>query len=299
MVEVNLAQLLVNSILSGSVYALLAVGLVLVYRILKFANFAHAEFITFGAYMAHFVNVALGGSIFIAAAFAFVSTGLLAVVCDLLFFKPLRSRKATAIPMMIVSIGLGLVIRHVLQEIWGPGVNYYALGTAARYNFLAATLTEVNLAIICSALGLVIVLHILLTQTNLGKAMRAVSDNSTLASIRGIDTGKIVLFVWFAGAGVAGFAGVLWGANTRLIPLMGWELLLPTFAVVVLGGLGSFYGVIVAAYLMGLVENVGVFAFIELSIPTTYRPAIAFATLIIVLLIRPEGLFGLRTTRGG
>ena len=294
MLEVNLPQLFINSVLTGSIYALVAMGLALTYSILKFANFAHAEFVTFGAYMAFVINVTLMRSLVWGILAAFILAGFLAIVTDLLFFKQLRKRGATTIPLMIASIGIGLVIRHSIQEIWGPIVNFYRLETIETLQFLTATLTDIEAWIIISAIAVVFAFHILLTYTKIGKAMRALSENPTLALASGINIERLILLVWFIGAGVAGIAGVLRGADTRLTPMMGWELLLPAFAVIVLGGLGSFYGAILASYILGFAENLAVLIFIELSIPTTYRLAVAFAILIIILLFKPTGLMGIK-----
>jgi branched-subunit amino acid ABC-type transport system permease component len=135
-------------------------------------------------------------------------------------------------------------------------------------------------------------LHILLTRTKLGKAMRATSDNPPLALASGIDIDRVVLWVWFIGAGAAGIGGVLWGGITYLGPLMGWWLLLPVFAVIVLGGSGSFYGTVLASYILGFVENFGVVMLMQLHLSTSYRTAIAFVILIVVLLVKPTGLMG-------
>lgn len=171
---------------------------------------------------------------------------------------------------------------------------WYNLGRVRSYQLLTASLTDIDAQIIVTSLALIFSLHILLTRTKLGKAMRATSDNLALAMSSGINTERIIVWVWFIGAGIAGVGGVLRGADTRLVPLMGWELLLPAFAVVVLGGIGSFYGAILAAYILGFAENLGVVLLIELSLSTTYRLAIAFIILITVLLVKPTGIMGLK-----
>jgi branched-subunit amino acid ABC-type transport system permease component len=124
--------------------------------------------------------------------------------------------------------------------------------------------------------------------------MRAVSDNPTLAQASGIDIERVIMWVWFIGGGLAGLSGVLRGIDTRLVPLMGWELILPAFAVIILGGIGSFYGAILGAYILGFAENLGVVLLSELSISTTYRPAISFLILILIILIKPTGLMGMK-----
>ena len=138
-----------------------------------------------------------------------------------------------------------------------------------------------------------------MTYTNLGKSIRATSDNPSLSLISGIDTDRVIYTVWFLSGGTAGVAGFLRGVDTRLSPWLGWNVLLIAFAVVILGGIGSFYGAIIAAYLIGFVENIGVVALINLELPTSYRPAIAFSILIIMLIFRPQGLFSTSSTRKG
>ncbi len=290
--EINLVQVIINSIITGSVYALAAIGLTMVYGVLKFANFAHAEAITFGAYMAYAVNAMVGGGLLLGVIVAFLLTGLFGIASDVLVFRRLREKNATRISLMIASIGLGLAIRHSIQGIWGPWVRWYSYAETSSFEIVGGRITSTESWIIVTALVLMFSLHLLLTRTKLGKAMRATSDNPYLALASGIDIDRVVLWVWFIGSGVAGMGGVLRGADTRLMPYMGWELLLPVFAVVVLGGTGSFYGTVLAAYLLGLVENLGVLMLIELSLSTSYRSAIGFFILIIVLLVKPTGLMG-------
>ncbi len=284
----NVAQLIVNIAITGSLYLLMATGLTLVYRILKFANFAHAEFITFGAYVAYVLN-SLGLNIYYSAIFAFIATGLLGIVCDILVFRQLRARGSSFFAMMIASIGLGLIIRHVIQEIFGAKLLAYNI-SAKSYEFLGARITETQIAIILTSVAFIILFHIMLTRTTLGKAMRATSDNPELAMASGINIEKIILITWFIGAGIAGVAGVFRAADTRLLPTLGWEVLLPVFAVVILGGIGSFYGAVAAAYILSFAENVGVLFLAKFGPHTGYRYAISFMILILVLLIRPQGI---------
>ena len=289
---IDLVQIIINSVVTGSVYALAAVGLTMVYGVLKFANFAHAEAITFGAYMAYVVNVTLGGSLLLGVVAAFVLTGLLGVISDTLVFRRLREKEATRTSIMIASIGLGLVVRHLIQGIWGPWVRWYDYRESSSLEILGGRITMIESLTILTALALMFSLHILLTRTKLGKAMRATSDNPPLALASGIDIDGVVLWVWFIGAGAAGIGGVLWGGITYLGPLMGWWLLLPVFAVIVLGGSGSFYGTVLASYILGFVENFGVVMLMQLHLSTSYRTAIAFVILIVVLLVKPTGLMG-------
>lgn len=289
----DLPQLIINSVVTGSIYVLIAIGLTMIYRVLKFANFSHAELVTFGAYMAYVLNVSLGMSLFYGLILAFLLTGTLGIAVDRLVFKKLRSNGSNIISMMIASIGIGLVVRQSIQEAWGSELRWYDIQTRT-FNVLGGAITDVQIYIIVTSITLIVLLHLMFTGTKLGKAMRGVSDNPQLAMASGIDTEKILLWVWFIGGGLAGIGGVFRGMDTRLVPLLGWEVLLSAFAVVILGGIGSFYGAILAAYMLGLAENFGVALLSELSISTGYRPAIAFIILILVLILRPTGIMGRR-----
>ncbi len=284
-------QLIINSVVTGSIYVLIAIGLTMVYRVLKFANFSHAELVTFGGYMAYVVNVSLGMNLFYGALAAFFLTGALGIATDRLVFKRLRNKGSNVISMMIASIGIGLVVRQVIQEIWGPNQVWYDLETQT-FEIFGGSITQMQVYIILISISLILILHFMFTKTKLGKAMRGVSDNPQLAMASGIDTEKILLWVWFIGGGLAGIGGVFRGADTRLVPLLGWEMILSAFAVVILGGIGSFYGAILAAYILGFAENFGVSILSDLSISTGYRPAISFMILIIVLILRPSGITG-------
>jgi len=284
-------QLIINSVVTGSIYVLIAMGLTMVYRVLKFANFSHAELVTFGAYMAYIVNVSLGMNLFYAALAAFLLTGALGIATDRLVFRKLRKNGSNVISMMIASIGIGLVVRQSIQEKWGPNQVWYDFETRT-FEVFGGSITEMQVYIILISIVLILILHFMFTRTKLGKAMRGVSDNPQLAMASGIDTEKILLWVWFIGGGLAGIGGVFRGADTRLVPLLGWEIILSAFAVVILGGIGSFYGAIIAAYILGFAENFGVSILSDLSISTGYRPAIAFMILIIVLILRPTGIMG-------
>jgi branched-subunit amino acid ABC-type transport system permease component len=284
-------QLIINSVVTGSIYVLIAIGLTMVYRVLKFANFSHAELITFGAYMAYIVNVSLGMNLFYGVLAAFFLAGALGIATDMLVFRKLRNNGSNVISMMIASIGIGLVLRQSIQEKWGPNQIWYEFETRT-FEISGGAITEMQVYIILISIALILMLHFMFTKTKLGKAMRGVSDNPQLAMASGIDTEKIMLWVWFIGGGLAGIAGVFRGADTRLVPLLGWEMILTAFAVVILGGIGSFYGAIIAAYVLGFAENFGVYILSDLSISTGYRPAIAFMILIIVLIFRPSGIMG-------
>ena len=284
-------QVIINSIVTGSIYVLIAIGLTMVYKVLKFANFSHAELVTFGAYMAYMINISFGGNLIYGLLFSFVITGSLAIAADRLVFLKLRKKGSDVISMMIASIGVGFVLRQSIQEVWGPQLRWYDFETST-HEILGGSITGLQIYIVLSSTLLIFLLHFVFTYTRLGKAMRAVSDNPQLAMASGINNEKILLRVWFIGGGLAGIGGVFRGADTMLVPLLGWDILLPAFAVVILGGIGSFYGAIISGYILGFAENIGVLLLSDLSLSTGYRPAIAFIILILVLILRPAGIMG-------
>jgi branched-chain amino acid transport system permease protein len=281
-------QLIVYGIISGSILALGAIGLTLIYGILNFANFAHGDLMALGAYLALFFKVSLALPMWLAFILGMLCTALLGVCLERVWFRPLRQREARAAIMAISSLGLALILQNLIRMLWGPQVQYYS--RAIHFPFtvpvLQVRLNMQQVLIFGIALGLVILVSLFLQRTKLGKAMRATSDNFTLALISGIDTERVVLWTWLLGAGLAAAGGILLGMSVRLQPIMGWDLLLPIFAATILGGIGSPYGAMAGALIIGLAE--------ELStpfIPTEYKPAVSLVLLVLVLLVRPRGLF--------
>jgi branched-chain amino acid transport system permease protein len=281
-------QLIVYGIISGSILALGAIGLTLIYGILNFANFAHGDLMALGAYLALFFKVSLALPMWLAFILGMLCTALLGVCLERVWFRPLRQREARAAIMAISSLGLALILQNLIRMLWGPQVQYYS--RAIHFPFtvpiLQVRLNTQQVLILAIALGLVMLVSLFLQRTKLGKAMRATSDNFNLALVSGIDTERVVILTWLLGAGLAAAGGVLLGMSVRLQPIMGWDLLLPIFAATILGGIGSPYGAMAGAFIIGLAE--------ELStpfIPTEYKTAVSLVLLVLVLLVRPRGLF--------
>ena len=286
---VNWAQVFFNSTLTGSLYLIGAVGLTLTYGLSKFPNFAHAEFITLGAFIGYVVAEQLGLGFPLALLVAFLFTGIIGVLCYRGIFQPLAKRGGTVIHLMVASIALGFILRYSIGAIWGWSPLYFT-ATWSAFDIGPLRITSLWLWLIFAALALSFAMHFLLVKTKIGKAIRATSSNPELALASGIHIDRVILITWFIGAGLAAIAGIFRGANTQIWPMTGWDIILPMFAVAILGGIGNFYGAIVAAFIIGLAENLGVVALIALGLSTEYRIAIAFVILIITLIIRPQGL---------
>jgi branched-chain amino acid transport system permease protein len=299
-------QALMDGLIAGAMIGLGAIGITLTYSILRFANFAHGELISWGAYIALAVSGALGylsnaltvpigpfsfgWSLPLAGMLAVLLTGALALLTDALLFGRLRARGGTIIIMVMASFGAALTLRSLLEFLFTSKPAYYgkALQIALPLGGGMRATPDQLLTLGLSAV-LVLAIHLLLTRTAIGRAMRAVSENQQLAGIVGIDVRGIIRIVWLLGAGLACIAGIMAGLLVQIRPHMGHDLLLPLFAAAILGGIGSVPGAMLAGLIVGLSEAVAVQV-----IGAEWRAAVAFVILVAVLLIHPQGLFGRR-----
>jgi len=286
---INWSQVLFNSVITGSLYLIGAVGLTLTYGLSKFPNFAHAEFITLGAFVGYFVADQLGLGLPLALLVAFLASGIVGFLCYRGIFQPLAKRGASIIHLMVASIAMGFILRHSIGAIWTWKPLHFAAIWSA-FDVGPLRVTGLWLWLIFAALALSLAIHFLLMNTKIGKAIRASASNPELALASGINVDRVIWITWFIGAGLAAIAGIFRGADTQVWPMTGWDIILPTFAVTILGGIGNFYGAIAAAFIIGLAENFGVVGLIALGLSTTYRIGIAFLILIITLIVRPQGL---------
>jgi neutral amino acid transport system permease protein len=281
------ADIALTGLSTGSIYALGAVGLTLVYGILKLVNFAHGDFLTFGAYIAFLINITWGLPFVVAIVGAMVATAILGVLLEKVMWGPMRSRGAGMLQLLLMAIGLALVIRYVIQFIWGTELRQLDVNRTATVDFLGLSIGRIFFITIIIGIVVLVGTGLMLRFTLLGKRMRALSDNLELAETAGIDTSRVILMTWIFAGAFAGLAGVMAGAITQLQPELGFEYLLPIFAVVVLGGIGNAYGALAAGVVLGVVTE-----WSTLLIEARWKLAIGFIILILVLIIRPQGIFG-------
>lgn len=284
---------LIPGIVLGCIYALGAIGVSLVFGNLRFANFAHGALMTIGAYFALSLLWTTGLPLIAVLPGAMLLTGLLCVALDRLFLKPFRSSQP--IIALIASFGLALMIQSSVQLFWGVGLQSYVPGVIQRPMLLfdSIRISPRHLWIVASALALMLLLHLLLSRTRIGKAMRAMSDSAELARLTGIDTEKVILATWLIAGGLAAAAGVLLGYDTQLKPMMGFEILLPIFAAAILGGIGSPYGAMAGGLVIGIAQELVAFPWLGTGplISPSYKEGVAFAIMVIMLIWRPSGLF--------
>lgn len=297
-------QFIMDGLIAGAIIGLGAVGVTLTYSILRFSNFAHGELLSWGAYLALAVSGALGflsagltqpiapfsfgWSLPLSALIAIVLTGLLALAVDAILFSSFRRRGSAIIIMVMASFGASLALRSLLEFLFTSRPAYFtkALQIAMKLGGgLRATPDQLLMLVI--AVLAVVVVHLLMTRTDIGRAMRAVSENPALASIAGIDVRRVIRTVWFLGAALACVAGIMSGLLIQIRPYLGHDLLLPLFAAAILGGIGSVPGAMLAGLIIGLCEALAVQA-----VGAEWRAAVSFIILIAVLIVRPRGLFG-------
>ncbi len=298
-------RLTVYGVMLGSIIALGAMGLSLVYGVLRFANFAHGELMAVGAYVALALIVVLpkgkplgplsfGWELLLALVVAMIATGVIAYGIDWGLYRNLRRRGSPSVILAMSALGMAFFVRSILYLVWGADFRFYYWGRSrlALHLPLGIRVRPDQFFILGLALILIMLLYLLLEKTKMGKAMRATADNPELARVTGIDTGRVIRWTWMIGGGLAAAGGVFLGLDAQLRPEMGWWMLLPMFAAVILGGIGNPYGALAGGLIIGMTQQIST-AFIK----TTYKPGVAFLIMIVILLVRPQGIFGRRGGR--
>ncbi|MGF1528679.1 MAG: branched-chain amino acid ABC transporter permease [Candidatus Competibacterales bacterium] len=278
-------QLLWNSLVSGAIIALPAIAFTLLFGILRFPNFAVGAFVTVGAYGAWVANVAWGWPLVAAASFAAIATAGGALAADRVVFRPLRRRQA--VTLLVVSIALALIVENLVRLAAGSDIRGFDVPLTRPMRLGDLRVTHDQLAIVATAMAACLAVHLGLTYTRLGKALWAVADNPTLASVRGIAVEGVTTAAVLTAGALLGLAGVLAGLELVIEPLVGWYLTIPVFAAAILGGIGSPVGAMVGAFLVGLAEEATAVDF-----DPAYKIGVGFIIIAVLLLVRPQGLFG-------
>jgi neutral amino acid transport system permease protein len=273
---------------SGSYFALGAAGLTLVYGVLKLVNFAHGEFLTFGAYMALLARTTLDLPLPLAILFGVVLTAVLGASLELVMWRPMRRRGAGVLQLLLMALGLAFVIRNTIQIVAGTDIRQLGVNVTSSLTFGSLHIGRTEFWVLLVALAVLITLALLLRASHLGKQIRALSDNPELAETTGIDTERIIFITWIAAGGLAGLAGVVYGASVGVVtPNLGFEIVLSLFAAVIVGGIGNAYGALLGGILIGLVQE-----WSTLVAPASIKVAVGFGAMILVLILRPQGIMG-------
>ena len=283
------AQLTANALIAGSIISLVAVGFSLIYSTNKFAHFAHGAVVAAGGYMAFAYSSLLGLPFILAVLLTIISTGAFGLLLYELIYRPLMKKKSSMVILLIASIALMILIENLLLLFFGAAVKTLdILPIQEGMHILGAIVTPLQLTIFGISIALFIGLWLFVKKSSLGKVMRAVSDNPDLATITGINVVAVQRWSFVIGSAFAGVAGILIGLEQNLLPSMGTNLIIRGFIGAVMGGITSLPGSVLGGYLLAAAENYGIW-FLESS----YKEAIAFILLLIFLIFRPQGLFGI------
>jgi branched-chain amino acid transport system permease protein len=280
-------QLSVNGLMAGAVLAVPAIGLTMIYAVLRFVNFAVAAHMAVGAFAGYMLNAWLGLPATAAVLGAFIAAGAIGIATDHVALRPLRGHRA--LTLAIASIALNIMVESTIRFFFGGGPRDYSIPLRRdwRFGFLHVGPQQVENAAIAMVAMALLFAFVMLTTT--GKAMRAVADNPMLADSKGIDPDAMARIAVGIGMGLAGIGGMLVGLDTSIDPLVGFRTILSVFAAAVVGGLGSIPGAVVGGLTIGLSEELSL-----LMLPATYKGAVGFLAILLVLTLRPRGLLGVK-----
>lgn len=281
-----LPQLIANSIIAGAIYMMVALGFNLIYGTVKFFDIGYGALTTVGGYAVFLFYKKLGLDLSLSIALGILIAGSVGYLVNKLVYKKLRDRKASSMVMLVASLGVLTVLQAIVAMIFSSQFQTLSIGGESKvFEIFGAIITQVQLIILISGLLIMAILGFVLKKTLFGKAISAVSDDEEVSKIVGINTNKIIGAVFFIGSMIAGLAGIFVGFDTGIEPTMGMSLLLKGVIASIIGGIGNIYGGVLGAFLLGFVENFGIW-----KISGEWKDAIAFALLIIFLLFRPQGI---------
>lgn len=298
-------QNIADGILTGAITSLAAIGLTLIMHMLRFANFSYAELLGIGAYAALVFDAVLGAlapalagkigplslswALALAMPLAMVLTGASAVLFDWLVFRRIRAR-ADPLSMVFASFGVALIVRNLITLVFGLKAQLYSNDIAFAIVVSRSPLLLVKpdqVFVLVAALLIMVVFHLVLSRTAFGFALRAVAENPALAQVSGVRLSTMINAVWIIGGALCAAAGVFYGLTNHLSPVMGHNFVLPVFAATIVGGIGSVYGAVLGGFIVGLASGLSL-----MVLPSGYLPAMPFLVILLVLMIRPNGLFG-------
>ena len=286
----TISQLILNAVLTGSVYVLVALGFALIYGTTRFFHFAHGVVFTAGAYFTFLFKTWLGFPLSISILLAILLSTLLGCLMELSAYRPLRRKGASSLLLLLASLGMYIVFQNVISMVFGDDTKSIRSGVVKEgLNVFGARITPIQILIICVSVVLVVAVVLFLKKTKMGKAMRAVANDPELASVSGIDSDRVILWTFAVGSALAGVAGILVALDVDMTPTMGMNALMMGVVAVIIGGVGSIPGVALGALLLGMAQHLGVW-----YISSQWQDAIAFIILAAFLLFRPQGFLGRR-----
>jgi len=286
-------QLILNGLIAGSIYSIIAIGFTVIYRTIKFFHFAHGVVYAAGAYLAYTFFILLKINPFISFILSIVLAAFLGMAIDRFVYSPLRKHKTSNLVFLLASFGVFIFLQNLLQLIFGAQILTLRTGPVKEgHHLLGAIITDTQILIIVSSLVLFFICWLFSQRTKFGKAIRAVSDDPIGARVVGINSEKIIMIAFAIGSALAGAAGILISLETNIEPTMGLNAILKGIIASMIGGIGSIPGALLGGLFLGLAENLGIW-----QIQAGWKDAIAFVILILFLLLRPSGIMGVKTEK--
>lgn len=283
-----LRQLVMNGVVAGSTYGLVAIGFSLTYRTAHFFHFAHGAFVTCAAYLVWLMTVRLGLNALLGIIGAILLTALLGVLIDSAVYRPLRRRNATSLVLLLASLGVYVVIQNLISLIFGDDVHTLMTGGPREgASVFGARITVWQTRIVIANATVYVAIWFFLNQSRTGKKIRAMANDPNLANVVGINLSRLTAFIFGLGSVLAAVAGILIAYDTSLTPSMGFNVLLFGIVAVIVGGATSNMGAMLGGMLVGMVQQIAVWKF-----PTQWQDSVVFVILILFLLLRPQGFFG-------
>jgi len=281
-------QLAINGIVAGCAFALIAMGLALIYNVAKFFHFAHGVIFTIGAYLTFLIANWLELPLLASISIAITATALIGCSLELGVFSPLRRKGNSPLVLLLASLGIYIILQNLISAVFGDDIKIIRTGAVNEgIAFLGARVTSIQVCIILTSLVVLAAVLVILKGTRMGRAMRAVSNDPELARVCGIDSDRVVLWAFAIGSMLAGIAGILVALDVDMTPTMGMNALMMGVVAVIIGGNGSIPGVALGALLLGMAQHLGVW-----RISSQWQDAIAFVILLAFLLFKPEGFMG-------
>jgi len=281
-------QFIVNGLIAGSVYALVALGFSLIYGTVRFFHLAHAGVYTAGAYLMYTFFILWELPFFVSIIIACILTGLLGIGIEYSIYKPMRNKGADKLTFLIASLGIFICLQNLISLIFGDDVKNIRMNIVSEgHKILGARITDIQIIIILTSLFLFVGVYLILKYTRIGKLISAVANNQMLASTAGIDIQKVIYFTFFIGSILAAFASILVSLDLDMTPMMGFNTLLYGIIAVIIGGYGNILGAYLGGIFLGLLQQLGVW-----QLTTKWQESIAFIILLLFLLFRPQGFLG-------
>ncbi|MCA9352474.1 branched-chain amino acid ABC transporter permease [Patescibacteria group bacterium] len=281
-------QIVANSIIAGSLYALVGLGFFMIYRTVKFFDLGYGALTAFGGYMMYWLLTLLSVPTYIAIIGTLLLTAMLALIMNRLVYRPLRARGSSNMVLLVASLGLFTAIQAIIAILFTSQFKTITIRSLQEtVTLFGAFITHTQLLMIAVTIIVFIGLSVLLRMTRFGASIRAIGDDEEVAKIVGVNTKNIVSWVFIIAGAIAGTAGLLVGLDTGIEPTMGMQLLLKAVIAVIIGGVGRMYGVVIGAFLLAFIENIAVW-----HLSGEWKDVVAFSVLILFLLFKPKGITG-------